>query len=276
MLKLSFLCVFVLFSFSTGAWDEKWKVVYEYSIGKTLLKVMQEWKSNFECRALTSSRSSTILLRMSVSSLLWHISAVTTPGGKRQGSQCAVCVCVCVYFSALVACECLHAFAPATLDEEADEIEERRVSVLPVKLSPVVDHRLLTHHKQATMCVLTWSLPWHTPASPARSVVCYTCMARRPIVITSNRVTASTCFFLLWLPPDLLPLLGAALDCLHWTFSVPSWTLFLRLWVGVRHERKIIRLLCTLDWYFSLSWLRHEYFLFTTEYFACQERKGFL
>lgn len=99
-----------MFSFSTGAWDEKWKVVYAYNIGKTLLKVMQEWKSNFECRALTSSRSSTILLRMSVSSLLWHISAVTTPGGKRQGSQCAVCVWVCVCFGCLraFACLCTH------------------------------------------------------------------------------------------------------------------------------------------------------------------------
>lgn len=65
----------------------------------------------------------------------------------------SLCVCVCV--SVLVACAHLRAFAPATLDEEADEIEERRVSVLPVKLSPVVDHRLLTHHKQATMCVFT-------------------------------------------------------------------------------------------------------------------------
>lgn len=52
-------------------------------------------------------------------------------------------------------CVCSLAFAPAALDEETDEIEERRVSVLPIRLNPVIDHRLLTRHKQDTLCVLS-------------------------------------------------------------------------------------------------------------------------
>lgn len=57
--------------------------------------------------------------------------------------------------SAFVPVCVLRASAPAALDEETDEIEERRVSVLLVKLGPVIDHRLLTHHKPAGLCVLT-------------------------------------------------------------------------------------------------------------------------
>lgn len=90
---------------------------------------------------------------VSVLFVMTHLCSDHTWRETTRKSVRSLCVCVCV--SVLVACAHLRAFAPATLDEEADEIEERRVSVLPVKLSPVVDHCLLTHHKQATMCVFT-------------------------------------------------------------------------------------------------------------------------
>lgn len=61
------------------------------------------WEVNFECRVLTSSRSSTILLRSSLSSLFRHISAVTTPGGEtkqtleRRLAARSLLLCMCVF-----------------------------------------------------------------------------------------------------------------------------------------------------------------------------------
>lgn len=56
-----------------------------------------------------------------------------------------------------------------------------------------------------------------------------TCIALLPMVITSKRVTASTCLFLRGLPPALLTPLRPALARFCLTFSEPSCALFLRL-----------------------------------------------
>lgn len=44
----------------------------------------------------------------------------------------------------------LLAFAAAALDEEADEVEEGGVSVRPVSLDPITNHRLLRRHAEST------------------------------------------------------------------------------------------------------------------------------
>lgn len=99
-----------------------------------------------------------------VLSVLTHLCCDHTWRETKRKLYSAQPGCACVWFC-FCACVCLHAFAPATLDEETDEIEEGRVFVLPVKLSPVVDDRLLTHHQGSQNVYLTlWILcPHDTP-----------------------------------------------------------------------------------------------------------------
>lgn len=55
---------------------------------------------------------------------------------------------LCWYAARMCALAGLLAFAPRALDEEADEVEERGVSVWPIRLNPVIYHRLLRQQRR--------------------------------------------------------------------------------------------------------------------------------
>ena len=85
------------------------------------------------------------------------------------------------------------------------------------------DAHCYSHH--LSVALMLWLISVYNSLSWAN----LTCIALRPMVITSNRVTASTCLFLRGLPPALLTPLQPALARFCLTFSEPLCALFLRL-----------------------------------------------